>query len=114
MSEFWLKYCFSSISSALVRDELSSMERDAAADAGRIVVSGALRGVSVVAGVGEGFMMLLWHNEMTTVDRGNLIVVKPAVGFTLPSAGVTPAPGERNREMLRTTFRSRDLLLVSL
>ena len=26
---------------------------------------------------------------------GNLILVKPAVGFTLPSAGVTPAPGEK-------------------
>ena len=32
--------------------------------------------------------------------------VKPAVGFTLPSAGVTPAPSEK-REMLRTTFRSQ-------
>ena len=36
--------------------------------------------------------------------------VKPAVGFTLPSAGVTPAPGERNREMSRTTFRSQGLM----
>src|SRR5258708_8017869 len=26
--------------------------------------------------------------------RTNLIIVKPAVGFTLPSAGVTPAPSE--------------------
>jgi hypothetical protein len=33
----------------------------------------------------------------------NFIVVKPAVGFTLPSAGVTPAPST-SREMSRTTF----------
>jgi hypothetical protein len=32
--------------------------------------------------------------------------MKPAVGFTLPSAGVTPAPSE-NREMSRTTFHSQ-------
>jgi hypothetical protein len=38
-----------------------------------------------------------------------LIVVEPAVGSTPPWAGVTPAPSE-NREMLRTTFRSRLLL----
>ena len=35
--------------------------------------------------------------------------VKPAVGFTLPSAGLTPAPSGGNREMSRTTFRSEVL-----
>ena len=43
--------------------------------------------------------------------------MKPAVGFTLPSAGVTPAPSEKvkseKREMLRTTFRSGFLILVA-
>src|SRR5258708_14063438 len=40
----------------------------------------------------------------------HLIEVKPAVGFTLPSAGVTPAPSvKENREMSRTTFRSGGL-----
>jgi hypothetical protein len=41
----------------------------------------------------------------------HLIEMKPAVGFTLPSAGVTPAPGEgkkkAKREMARTPFRSQ-------
>jgi hypothetical protein len=35
-----------------------------------------------------------------------LFNVKPAVGFTLPSAGVTPAPST-NRKMARTPFCSR-------
>src|SRR5277367_1386806 len=36
--------------------------------------------------------------------------MKPAVGFTLPSAGLSPAPCVRKnaeREMSRTTFRAR-------
>ena len=40
-----------------------------------------------------------------------LLNVKPAVGFTLPSAGVTPAPSI-NREMARTPFRSQVLPCV--
>ena len=36
-----------------------------------------------------------------------LLNVKPALGFTLPSAGVTLHPAIRNREMSRTTFRSQ-------
>src|ERR1700678_253309 len=31
------------------------------------------------------------------VELRNLIVVKPAVGFTLPSAGLSPAPSERRK-----------------
>src|SRR5579863_4321355 len=37
--------------------------------------------------------------------------VKPTVGFTLPWAGLSPAPGIK-REMLRTTFRSQVGLLI--
>src|SRR5208337_5672511 len=37
--------------------------------------------------------------------KGTLSYVKPAVGFTLPSAGVTPAPSGGNREMSKTPFR---------
>ena len=39
---------------------------------------------------------------------GTYLNVKPAMGFTLPSAGVTPAPST-NREMARTPFRSQVL-----
>src|ERR1039457_3068193 len=36
----------------------------------------------------------------------NLIVVKPTLGFTLPSAGGSPAPAVRRRENLRSaSFR---------
>src|SRR6202040_1538561 len=41
-----------------------------------------------------------------------LIEMKPAVGFTLPSAGVTPAPSI-NRKMARTPFCSQGLFPVS-
>jgi hypothetical protein len=38
--------------------------------------------------------------------------VKPTVGFTLPWAGVTPAPGT-NRKMARTPFCSQVLFPVA-
>jgi hypothetical protein len=34
-----------------------------------------------------------------TSEKYTLFNVKPAVGFTLPSAGVTPAPSEGKRKM---------------
>jgi hypothetical protein len=42
-------------------------------------------------------------------DQDTLFKVKPAVGFTLPSAGVTPALST-NRKMARTPFCSEVLL----
>ena len=42
----------------------------------------------------------------------DLILMKPAVGFMLPSAGVTPAPSEK-RKMARTPFCSRVLFPVA-
>src|SRR5208282_5037562 len=47
-------------------------------------LSGARRFLSTRAAAGK---------ELNS--RRNLILVKPAVGFTLPSAGVTPAPGTK-------------------
>src|SRR5208283_3878330 len=41
-----------------------------------------------------------------TGGRKNLIVCETHVGFTLPSAGVTPAPSEGNREMSRRRLSS--------
>src|SRR6202142_967987 len=40
------------------------------------------------------------------VELRNLIVVKPAVGFTLPSAGLSPAPSDKMRGFVpgRTFF----------
>ena len=46
--------------------------------------------------------------ESWTDAHRELIVVKPAVGFTLPSAGLSPAPSE-NRKMARTPFCSEVL-----
>jgi hypothetical protein len=45
-------------------------------------------------------------------DVNHLLNVKPAMGFTLPSAGVTPAPSA-NRKMARTPFCSQVLFPVS-
>src|SRR6266851_8563009 len=44
----------------------------------------------------------------TGLGKGTQSNVKPAVGFTLPSAGVTPAPST-NRKMARTPFCSQVL-----
>ena len=50
----------------------------------------------------------VYGSGYTAGGESTLSYVKPAVGFTLPSAGVTPAPSEK-REILRTTFRSQGL-----
>jgi hypothetical protein len=39
--------------------------------------------------------------------------VKPAVGFTLPSAGVTPAPGEKKSRNVEDDISLSGSVLVS-
>jgi hypothetical protein len=59
-----------------------------------------------------------FRNRQSIVKRGEgeitLLNVKPAVGFTLPSAGVTLHPVKStNRKMARTPFCSQVLFPVS-
>jgi len=42
------------------------------------------------------------------------LYVKPAVGFTLPSAGVTPAPSGRKSRNVETPFRSLFSVILSV
>jgi hypothetical protein len=42
-------------------------------------------------------LVAVGHEVKRRGNRGDLILVKPAVGFILPWAGVTPAPGVKKR-----------------
>jgi hypothetical protein len=68
--------------------------------------------------------MFAWSMRTFHMGRGTLFNVKPTVGFTLPRAGVTPAPNERKMRdfvpvrtfleiALRACYRPRRRTLTS-